>query len=63
MGLNRHTSSDGPGGNLGAELSYYIWSRISSGETTIPVSVRNRNLRSEQKSEFLLSPEEILVHM
>ena len=36
MGLNRHTSSDESGGNVGAELSYLIWSSISSGETRIP---------------------------
>ena len=35
MGLNRHTSSDGSGGNLGAWLSYHIWSSTTSGETGI----------------------------
>ena len=35
MGLNRHTSSDESGGNLGAELSYYMWTSISSGKTRI----------------------------
>ena len=64
MGLDRNTSSDESGGNLGAdaELSYHIWPSISSGE--IRVSDFFPKLKySEQKSEFLLSPEEMLDHM
>ena len=59
MGLNRHTSSDGSGGNFSAELSYYKRSSISSGET------RNPDFCSEifgfgRKSEIPVSPEEML---
>ena len=59
MGLNRHTSSDEPGGNLGAELSYHVWSSISSSETIISDFCPKPKF-SEQKSEFLVSPEEML---
>jgi len=59
MDLNRHTSSDESGGNFSAELSYYKRSSISSGETRIS-DFRPKPKFSEQKSEFLVSPEEML---
>ena len=62
MGLNRHTSSDGSEGNLGAELSYLVWSRIFSGGTRISDFCPKPKL-SEHKSEFLVSPEEMLGHI
>ena len=62
MGLNRNTSSDKPGGNLGAELSYHIWPSISSGETGIS-DFCSENSGFGQKSEILVSPEEILDHL
>ena len=62
MDLNRHTSSDESGGNLGAELCYYIWSSISSAETRIS-DFCSENFGFGQKSEILVSPEEVLDHM
>ena len=62
MDLNRHTSSDESGGNLGAELCYYIWSGISSGETRIS-DFCPKPFFSEHKSEIMDSAEEMLDHM
>ena len=62
MDLNRHTSSDESGGNLGAELSYLIWPSISSGES-INSDFCSENFGFGQKSEILVSPEEMLDHM
>jgi hypothetical protein len=62
MDLNRHTSSDESGGNLGAELCYYIWSSISSGETRISDFCPKPKF-SEKKTEFLVSAEEMLNYM
>jgi len=62
MDLNRQTSSDESGGNLGAELCYYTWSSISSGETRNS-DFCSENFGFEQKSEILVSPEEMLDHM
>ena len=52
MGLNRHTSSDESGGNLGAELSYHIWSSISSGES-INSDFCSENFGFGQNSEII----------
>ena len=63
MDLNRHTSiEDESGGNLGAELFYYIWSSISSGETRISGFCPKPKVY-EQKSEILVSAEEMLDHV
>ena len=32
LGLNRHSSNGGSGGNLGAEICYHIWPSIAVGE-------------------------------
>ena len=59
MDLNRHTSSDGSGGIFSAKLSYHKRSSISSGETTIS-NFRPKPKFLNRKSEFLVSPEEML---
>ena len=53
MNLNRHTLGYGSGGFFSAELSYYMRSSISSGETRIS-DFRPKPKFSEQKSEILV---------